>query len=281
MAAHGSNLRSQRRDTEKSHKRKRGLALPIIMLVVFVCIAAAGAFYIFRMQSLADDAAKEQASDPIPQNPTNQATGQTSELPQNPIDFAALKVENPDIYAWLTIPNTKVNVPVLQSTVDDTYYLTHGRDGKENPYGAVFSQSMNKTDFSDPVTLIYAHDSDKGPSVLFHDLHLFEDKDFFEDNSEMTIYTVGHILTYKIIAAYEYDDRHILNSFDFSNPTVLQEYYNSVLNPTSLRSNVRSGEKLDASSNRIVQLSTCMLDQWHGPNRYIVTGVLVNDQATR
>lgn len=271
-------------DTDKAPKKKRGLVVPVVLLVIFLAIAAAGGVYLVRMNSLAKDVAKEQGSAPVPQNPSKEeeeADAKENELPANPVDFAPLKVENPDIYAWLTIPNTNINVPILQSTVDDNYYLDHGRDGKANPYGAVFTQSMNKTDFSDPVTVVYAHDSDKGPSVLFHDLHDFEDADFFKKNADMYIYTPGHILTYKVVAAYEYDDRHIMNSFDFSNPQVLQDYYNSVLNPASLRSNVREGASLDASSNKIVQLSTCMLDQWHGPNRYIVTGVLVNDQATR
>ena len=72
----------------------------------------------------------------------------------NPIDFPSLKAEHPDIYAWVTIPDTGVNHPIVQSTTDDNYYLYHDLDGNYTIYGSVFTQSMNATDFSDPVTIV-------------------------------------------------------------------------------------------------------------------------------
>lgn len=95
----------------------------------------------------------------------------------------------------------------------------------------------------------------------------------------MYLYTDGHILTYRVIAAYQYDNRHILNSFNFSDPTVVQQYFDSVLSPDSLVENVREGATL-TSSNKIVQLSTCTGDSSHIVRRYLVTGVLVSDQPT-
>lgn len=94
-----------------------------------------------------------------------------------------------------------------------------------------------------------------------------------------TLYTDGHILTYRVIAAYQYDNRHILNSFNFSDPTVIQQYFDSVLSPDSLVENVREGATL-TSSDKIVQLSTCTGDSNHIVRRYLVTGVLVSDQPT-
>ena len=38
-----------------------------------------------------------------------------------PIDFASLKETNPDIYAWIEIPDTNVNYPIVQSADDDSY----------------------------------------------------------------------------------------------------------------------------------------------------------------
>ncbi|MFR7671507.1 MAG: hypothetical protein ACLU0O_13235 [Collinsella sp.] len=60
--------------------------------------------------------------------------------------------------------------------------------------------------------MIYGHVN----GGVFHNLHNFEDADFFNENGEFYIYTPGHILTYKIVSAYQYDDRHILNSFNFA-----------------------------------------------------------------
>ncbi|MBS5450912.1 MAG: sortase [Coriobacteriia bacterium] len=198
-------------------------------------------------------------------------------LPDNPIDFAALQEDNEDIYAWLYIPNTSINLPVLQSPFDDAYYLTHDPDRNEDVYGSVFSQLANKKDFTDPVTVLYGHDGEG----QFKNLHYFEDEEFFAQNELLYVYTPGHILTYRVVAAYKYDNRHILNSFDFADPVVLQQYYDSVLNPDSLLLNVREGATLDATKDKIIQLSTCMLDEFHGSSRYVVTGVLVDDELTK
>ena len=41
-----------------------------------------------------------------------------------PVDFAGLQEENPDIYAWITIPGV-VDEPVLQHPEDDSFYQSH------------------------------------------------------------------------------------------------------------------------------------------------------------
>ncbi len=198
-------------------------------------------------------------------------------LPDNPIDFKALQKENIDIYAWLYIPNTGINLPVLQNAFDDSYYLSHDAHREENQLGAVYSQIANKKDFSDPVTVLYGHDGE----AQFKNLHYFEDEKFFEENDKMYVYTTGHIYTYRIISAYKSDNRHILNTYDFTKEDVLKGYFESILNPDSLLVNVREGVTLDPKKDKIVQMSTCMLDEFHGSSRYIVTGVLIDDQPTK
>ena len=74
-----------------------------------------------------------------------------------------------------------------------------------------------------------------------------------------------------------YDDRHIINSFDFSDDKVYQDYLDSILNPHSIDSNVREGMKLDVN-DRILVLSTCLNS---GEGRYLVQGVLINDEQTK
>ena len=74
--------------------------------------------------------------------------------PQNPIDFAALQAENPDLYAWIYVPNTNVNLPVAQRTGDDFFYLDHDRRGDYAVEGTVFSQTAYALNFSDPVTVL-------------------------------------------------------------------------------------------------------------------------------
>lgn len=45
----------------------------------------------------------------------------------NPVDFAKLKKENTDICAWIRIPGTAIDYPVLQSDTleEEDFYLNH------------------------------------------------------------------------------------------------------------------------------------------------------------
>lgn len=232
---------------------------------MLVVAAIAGIVYLVTAQSQMDAALQKQESTETPD----------AETVENPIDFATLQAENADIYAWIYIPNTNVNLPIVQSATDDGYYLDHDETGEFTVAGAIFTQKANSTDFTDPVTVIYGHNM--ANDSMFGTLSNFEDEQFFNDNEYFYIYTPDSILTYQIVSAYQYDNRHILNSFNFSNASEREEYFNYVLNPTSLIKNVREGVEQLSTDDRIVQLSTCRGDS---NVRYLVTGVLVDEQAT-
>lgn len=46
-----------------------------------------------------------------------------------PVDFDELQVMNPDIYAWVTIPDTDISYAVLQREGDEEYYSKHSENG--------------------------------------------------------------------------------------------------------------------------------------------------------
>ncbi|MDO5123799.1 MAG: class B sortase [Eubacteriales bacterium] len=208
--------------------------------------------------------------------PATTATDEIGVLVQNPIDFQELRSLNSDLYAWIEIPDTNINYPVAQSSnEDDNYYLHHNYLGNYEFAGTIYSQRHNSKYFRDPVTVLYGHNMLNGS--MFADLHKFSDEDFFKEHDTMYIYTDGHIFTYKIFAAFEYDDRHILNSFDFADKSIFESYLNDCLNPHSLNANVREGVTL-TTDDCILVLSTCT--NYNSNLRYLVQGVLTDDQRT-
>lgn len=198
------------------------------------------------------------------------------QLLENPIDFAGLKNLNEDIYAWIYVPNTGIDLPIFQAPPDkdDNYYIHHNVKGEYEYKGSICTQRLNKKDFSDPVTVVYGHHMQD--DSMFSNLHYFMDSQFFKDNEYFYIYTPGHILTYRIVSAHEFDERHILNSFDFSNDRVFREYLDFVLAPKTMVANVRENVVL-TTQDRIVTLSTCTEGGWA---RYLLQGVLINDEPT-
>ena len=126
------------------------------------------------------------------------------------IDFAGLQAVNPDVIAWIDIPGLSVSYPVVQGE-DNSYYLHHLFTGEYNSSGSIFADCHNQPDFTDQNTIIYGHNMKTGS--MFQNLHNYQEREFFDNNRDVTIYTPDAIRHYKIFAAYFYDNRHILSSF--------------------------------------------------------------------
>ena len=218
----------------------------------------------------------------IPQGSNNPAPkplpsdNSSEELPENPVNFTDLKAKNPDICAWISIPNMDIEYPVLQSSDEkEDFYLNHNEDKARKAAGAIYIQKINNNDFTDPNTVIYGHNMINGS--MFGRLKKFRNKQFFNQHDTIYIYTPGHILTYKIYSAFLYDDRHIINSFNFSDENEFAAFIEQTLNPGSMVKNVREGVAVNTDC-RIITLSTCTSVD---TERYLVEGVLINDQRTK
>ena len=189
-----------------------------------------------------------------------------------PVDFESLTSQYPDIYAWITIPGTRIDYPIVQHPSDNAYYLNHTVDGRKRVEGAIFTENYNSKDFSDPNTLIYGHNMKNGS--MFKGLHKYKDRQFLEEHSEIIIYQEGRILRYKIFAAYVYDSRHIMLSFDFNDENIYRSYLNSVLTKKDMSSNINTTVEVTAE-DKIITLSTCNSND---KQRYLVQAVLLSIQ---
>ena len=189
------------------------------------------------------------------------------------VNFTELQKINTDIYAWIYIPNTNVDYPILQSADDDAFYLSHDYKKDYEFAGSIYTEKINKKDFSDPNTLVYGHNMLNGS--MFRTLHDFRKPEFFEQNPYIYVYLPDRTLTYEIFSAYEYDDRHIMYSFDFSDKEVYAEYLAYATNPTdSMMCNRRDINV--TTDDKIITLSTCLGNI--ETSRYLVQGVLISDE---
>ena len=110
---------------------------------------------------------------------------------------------------------------------------------------------------------------------MFATLHNFRDRDFFDANREILIYTPTHILHYTIFAAYTYDDRHILNCFDFSDKKEFQKYLDEIYELRSMDAYFLEEPKV-TTEDKIITLSTCVGND--DSSRYLVQGVLTETE---
>ncbi|MCR5207662.1 MAG: class B sortase [Eubacterium sp.] len=257
-------------ENSNENNKKRGLIILALFLIAF-----GAAFTGFQLYSMYAEKQKAPETTTVTVTVTESATEKSV---KNPVDFNELQKQNPEIYAWLKVPGTKVDHPVVQSAVSDDFYLKHSAYDKSwSSSGAVYTQMCNTKSFKDRVTLIYGHNG--YGDTMFTTLHNFEDSEFFARHRYFYIFTPDSKRTYKIVSAFKYDDRHIMNSFDFQDNTVFGDFLYMLGNPYSTVKNV--AEDLDKplnTSDKIVILSTCITYQPN--NRYLVCGVLVKNEKT-
>lgn len=263
------------------NKKKHSTSFRVLTVCIVVCLAIAACVggYLLWVNYQTQKAEPVSTTETTEENLTTESEDSTVQLVDNPIDFTTLQAENPEIKAWITVPNTNVDYAVCQSATDDTFYLDHDSNGDYSLPGAIYFERANSTNLSDPVTVIYGHDG--YGDTMFSTLHYYDDADFFNANPYFYVYAPGHIYTYEIISAFMYDDRHILvaNNY-FLNTSDIQQYHALISAPESLVCNVRSGVALTDES-KMVTLSTCMEERVYANNRFLVNGVLINDQLTR
>ena len=192
----------------------------------------------------------------------------------SPIDFAALEEMNEDIYAWLYIPGTEINHPILQSVRgDNDYYLTHTVDHQEDENGCLFTEYLysDKT-FDIPVTVIYGHRSRAGD--MFGSLQtLYAVTGSLAQYSEIIVYLPDKELHYQVFAESEFSDMHIPNHYGrFHDADDLPRFIDELKHYHTMTK--QFDESIEITRNdQILILSTCLAQ--NDDRRFLVLAKLI------
>ncbi len=116
----------------------------------------------------------------------------------SPIDFDALLVQNSDVIAWIKIPGTMINYPVVQGD-DNDYYLHHDLDGEDSVYGTIFLDYADEPDFSSRHNIFYGHHMKDGS--MFKDISRYKEQGYFDAHKEIILYMPDREIHLKAIAA--------------------------------------------------------------------------------
>ncbi len=97
------------------------------------------------------------------------------------VDFNSLLSQNRDTVAWLFIPGTKINYPVVQAT-DNDYYLNRNFKRKEASCGALFMDYQNSSAPLDRNTVVFGHNMNNS-SLMFSMLTRYKKASYWEDHA--------------------------------------------------------------------------------------------------
>ena len=183
---------------------------------------------------------------PSPEDPSIEVRDfKTSEKPQMLKD---LQEKNPDTIAWIEIPGTSVDYPVMQSDTN-SYYLRRTFSRQYNITGSIFADYRNSPDFDDQNTVIYGHNMRDGS--MFYDVSLFMNEDFYKDNRSIIITLDDRILEYTVFSIYETQ-----KDYDYRSPELESNLFEEKLREFRRKSLIESDVPLSERS-RILTLSTC------------------------
>jgi len=116
------------------------------------------------------------------------------------LNISALQEENPDVLAWIAIPGTGVDHPLLRGC-DNNEYLYTAWDGSYNIAGSIFIDSETSPDFSDFNSIIYGHNMADGS--MFGTLTKYRSEEFCRENPVICIADGSGVFRYEIFSVHD------------------------------------------------------------------------------
>ena len=259
-----------------SHRNRKGIPTFLMLILVLVCVGGCGAETQTDEAQTAEDAAEgiESIEDAARLRHTEKFVGESAEDAQ--VDFDALKQTNPDIFAWLYIPDTEIDCPVLQSGQSDSFYENHNAYGEEDDAGAVYIELANLASMCDFNTVLHGK-TGADENGLFADLHRFADPDFFADHEYAYLYLDGNVLTYEIFAAYERENTSLIRTYDFTYLSGCRQFLSDLYGTRKMGMNLREGWNGVNEYNYVVTLTT--QEEENTKRQFVVLAVLIEDAA--
>lgn len=262
---------------------------PIIVLLILLCAALAlfSSYMVFseirEYRQGADayreltgfaDLPKQTEPETKPSTEPKPSETEAETEPEEPaavlpvVDFPALCETAPDVIAWLTLPDSVINYPVVQAD-DNEYYLRRLYDGTYNQAGCLFADYRCAADMTGRNTVIYGHNMRNG--TMFSTLKEYASQEYYEVHSMMYLITPECGYTVEIFAAFTASPNETGSDnspwrVEWSNTDTFAEW----LILAAERSVIVSNVAVD-SDDRILTLSTCTNS---GKDRFIVMGKL-------
>ena len=171
--------------------------------------------------------------------------------------YAYLYALNQELVGWVSIPNSGVDVQVVQSP-NNSDYLKKDFYGNYSRYGCPFLDYRNQTRFLDQNTIIYGHHMSDG--LIFAELSKYKDIDGFLESPVINFDTLYNSYTFKIYAVIITNSREEDDNGYVFNYTVTSfastDNFDSYIKALDERKLYTTGVDIN-SADKLITLSTC------------------------
>ena len=224
-------------------KRTAAIFIMIAALTIGTCGLAT---YIWNgiQEKKAHDRLTEQvveSTEESEETPTEPETEEETYV--SPIDFKTLWEQNEDVAAWIQIPGTQINYPVVHGE-DNDYYLHHDLNGQETVAGMIFLDYEDEPDFSSQHNILYGHHMRNGS--MFKDIVRFKNQEYFNEHPEVILYLPDREIHLKVASA-----DGIRRKTEFSS----EEEFNSYIE--KMREKASASAPAEGTITRLYSFITC------------------------
>ena len=182
--------------------------------------------------------------------------------------YEEYKAKNSDVVGWITVPNTKIDYPVVRGK-DNEFYLVHNVEKESSKHGAVFMDYRNADPQQQRHIILHGHNMKNG--TMFHDLNNYKQRSFFEQNRTITFIWDGVVTKWEVFAAFVWpgDNSNVYETRFYDD----QDFANYMKDWIDFVSNVKYSivEKSVTiqPSDQILTLSTCTYE--YDNSRFLVS----------
>ncbi len=261
-----------------------GLIISSLVILVVTYVGVSNYFALKDVKAIKSDLAKVIEETPIEeveniieekQEEVNEEADK-NEIPKDDVklitnaELASLLPINEDIIGHLTVNNTNIDYPVVQTT-DNDYYLDYDLNRKKSINGWLFMDYRNNSMNLDKNNIIYGHNSYYS-GVMFGTLYKVANKGWYtnQNNQIITYNSLYENMQFRIFSIYRVPKTNDYLRVVFKD----DEDFLSFADMLTKRSIYNFNVPIKAE-DKILTLSTC---SDNGAKRLVVHAVLINNE---
>ncbi len=206
-------MKNKKHMEEQSNKQNnRSAVLKRIALCVCIIgiVILAGVFVQIKIQTKQQKKITEelkqtievQTIDETIQNPQGEpevtVEPEIPEIARNP--YSQIFQEYEDVVAWIVIPDTKIDLPVVQTMEDETYYLQRDINQEYNINGTLLMDT--DSDVIKPSTNLIIHGHNMKSGEMFGDLDLYQEESYAKEHSSIAVFFPNCKREYEVISVF-------------------------------------------------------------------------------
>ncbi len=191
------------------------------------------------------------------------------------LKYSYLYAVNQDLVGWVKIPNTNLDVQVVQAS-DNDYYLKRDFYGKTSRYGCPYLDFKNDPQYLDDNIVIYGHHMTDG--LMFSNLDKYKTLEGYKESPIIEYSTLYETYYFKIFAAFISNSKLVDDNGQYFNFIVTDfstdEKFNGFIDEVEKRSIFKTGVNVQPD-DKIITLVTCSYE--FDSARLVVMGRLLRE----